>query len=51
MGEKMQLFIEQFMGVTGEEAFALRERFGKDYGTTRAGGNHKIASSRLPSLA
>lgn len=44
MGEKMQLFIEQFMGVNGDEAAALRERFSNDYGTTLRGlmVEHKI---------
>jgi len=44
MGEKMQLFIEQIMGVEGPEAVAMRERFSKDYGTTLRGlmVEHKI---------
>lgn len=44
MGMKMQLFIEQFMGVTGEEAASLRQRFSSDYGTTLRGlmVEHKI---------
>ena len=44
MGEKMGLFIEQFMGVSGEEASAMRQRFSSDYGTTLRGlmVEHKI---------
>jgi putative hydrolase of the HAD superfamily len=44
MGEKMGLFIEQFMGVSGEEAAAMRQRFSSDYGTTLRGlmVEHKI---------
>ncbi len=37
MGEKMQLFIERFMGVSGTEAVAMRQRFSQDYGTTLRG--------------
>jgi len=37
MGEKMRLFIEQEMGVSVEDAQAMRERFSQDYGTTLRG--------------
>ncbi len=37
MGEKMQLFIERYMGVSGDEAVIMRERFSTDYGTTLRG--------------
>lgn len=44
MGEKMRLFIEQHMGVSGDEAAAMRQRFSNDYGTTLRGlmVEHKI---------
>jgi putative hydrolase of the HAD superfamily len=37
MHVKMASFIEQFMGISGDEAIAMRQRFGQDYGTTLRG--------------